>query len=201
MPLFYRTPGKILPTVAFPLLQRVETAFLLPVERSLLRINPDFSSCFKFCTPADNVVIPRAFMPVGIRSLQIGITDCHDQCAHWSRNDRGETKVLNKLGFEDGSTVYTPTDAGLSNPITIHPMQKPLRNSGGVCMGWVMGFEPTNTGTTIRCLRPLGDTHHIKLNWHARRDSFNQGSARSSPRRQRSSALHLNGSSLSQYTK
>ena len=30
-------------------------------------------------------------------------------------------------------------------------------------MGWVMGFEPTNTGTTIRCLRPLGDTHHIQL--------------------------------------
>ena len=30
-------------------------------------------------------------------------------------------------------------------------------------MGWVMGFEPTNTGTTIRGLRPLGDTHHIKL--------------------------------------
>ena len=28
-------------------------------------------------------------------------------------------------------------------------------------MGWVMGFEPTNTGTTIRCLRPLGDTHHV----------------------------------------
>ena len=26
-----------------------------------------------------------------------------------------------------------------------------------------MGFEPTNTGTTIRCLRPLGDTHHIKF--------------------------------------
>ena len=46
-------------------------------------------------------------------------------------------------------------------------------------MGWEMGFEPTNAGTTIRCLRPLGDTHHInlKLNqrlcskWHARRDS------------------------------
>ena len=30
-------------------------------------------------------------------------------------------------------------------------------------MGWVMGFEPTNTGTTIRCLRPLGDTHHMKF--------------------------------------
>ena len=30
-------------------------------------------------------------------------------------------------------------------------------------MGWVMGFEPTNTGTTIRGLRPLGDTHHILL--------------------------------------
>ena len=28
-------------------------------------------------------------------------------------------------------------------------------------MGWVMGFEPTNTGTTIRGLRPLGDTHHV----------------------------------------
>ena len=38
-------------------------------------------------------------MPVGIRSLQIGITDCHDQCAHWSRNDRGRTKQLDKLGF------------------------------------------------------------------------------------------------------
>ena len=30
-------------------------------------------------------------------------------------------------------------------------------------MGWVMGFEPTNTGTTIRGLRPLGDTHHMKF--------------------------------------
>ena len=28
-------------------------------------------------------------------------------------------------------------------------------------LGWVMGFEPTNTGTTIRGLRPRGDTHHI----------------------------------------
>ena len=40
-------------------------------------------------------------------------------------------------------------------------------------MGWVMGFAPTNTGTTIRGLRPLGDTHHILFaeKWHARRDS------------------------------
>ncbi len=47
-------------------------------------------------------------------------------------------------------------------------------------MGWEMGFEPTNAGTTIRCLRPLGDTHHIELfeskaaccsKWYARRDS------------------------------
>ena len=30
-------------------------------------------------------------------------------------------------------------------------------------MGWEMGFEPTNAGTTIRCLRPLGDTHHIRF--------------------------------------
>ena len=30
-------------------------------------------------------------------------------------------------------------------------------------MGWVMGFEPTNTGTTIRGLRPLGDTHHMNF--------------------------------------
>ena len=40
-------------------------------------------------------------MPVGIRSLQIGITDCHDQCAHWSRNDRGRTKLLEKLGLKE----------------------------------------------------------------------------------------------------
>ena len=52
-------------------------------------------------------------------------------------------------------------------------------------LGWVMGFEPTNTGTTIRGLRPLGDTHHVirfadqkngtqvqSLKWHARRDSL-----------------------------
>ena len=55
-------------------------------------------------------------------------------------------------------------------------------------MGWVMGFEPTNTGTTIRCLRPLGDTHHILMhallvqtqrrNWYARRDSSIKGSLR-----------------------
>ena len=44
-------------------------------------------------------------MPVGIRSLQIGITDCHDQCAHWSRNDRGRTKLLNKLGFEEKNEI------------------------------------------------------------------------------------------------
>ena len=119
------------------LLQGVETASLLQVERSLPAINPDLSSCFKFCTPADNVVIPRAFMPVGIRSPPIGITDCHDQCAHWSRNDRGETKVLNKLGFNRVPSVYCTCSAGLSNPITIHPMQKPLRNSGGVGEGFV----------------------------------------------------------------
>ena len=78
-------------------------------------------------------------------------------------------------------------------------------------MGWVMGFEPTNTGTTIRGLRPLGDTHHI-LFWYARRDGNhfqpgwlmvrqeglvcifafgkNKCFARSSPREQRSSASH-----------
>ena len=38
----------------------------------------------------------------------------------------------------------------------------------------------------------LNYTHHIQFaEWHARRDSFNQGSAPSSRRRQRSSALHL----------
>ncbi len=43
----------------------------------------------------------------------------------------------------------------------------------------------------------LNYTHHMKLNWHARRDSLTfplcgkQCSARSSPRRQRSSALHF----------
>ena len=54
------------------------------------------------------------------------------------------------------------TGAGLSNPI----YRPPHKNKTDllVClifMGWVMGFEPTNTGTTIRGLRPLGDTHHI----------------------------------------
>ena len=129
--------------------------------RALIVSNPDLSRCFKFCTPADNVVIPRAFMPVGIRSLQIGITDCHDQCAHWSRNDRGETKVLNKLGFNRVPSVYCTCSAGLSNPYITHPRKKDRPEGLSFFLGWVMGFEPTNTGTTIRCLRPLGDTHHI----------------------------------------
>ena len=42
-------------------------------------------------------------------------------------------------------------------------MKNPSTFVDGFFMGWVMGFEPTNTGTTIRCLRPLGDTHHIKF--------------------------------------
>ena len=51
--------------------------------------------------------------------------------------------------------------AALSNPYLTHPMKKTVTFVTVFFMGWVMGFEPTNTGTTIRCLRPLGDTHHI----------------------------------------
>ena len=29
-------------------------------------------------------------------------------------------------------------------------------------MGWVMGFEPTTPGTTIRCSNQLSYTHHMK---------------------------------------
>ena len=27
-------------------------------------------------------------------------------------------------------------------------------------MGWLMGFEPTNTRVTVEGLRPLGNSHH-----------------------------------------
>ena len=76
-------------------------------------------------------------------------------------------------------------------------------------MGWVMGFEPTNTGTTIRCLRPLGDTHHIlfaeRLEVKMARQKglvciyacgMDQGAPTSSGRRQCSSALHLSFESI-----
>ena len=41
-----------------------------------------------------------------------------------------------------------------------------------ICVGWVMGFEPTTPGTTIRCSNQLSYTHHIYLlihkgKWHA----------------------------------
>ena len=54
-----------------------------------------------------------------------------------------------------------------------HHPEYPYKNRGyltvsSAFMGWVMGFEPTNTGTTIRCLRPLGDTHHIDTEKMAR---------------------------------
>ena len=43
-----------------------------------------------------------------------------------------------------------------------HQTRKKDRPEGlSFFLGWVMGFEPTNTGTTIRGLRPLGDTHHV----------------------------------------
>ncbi len=45
-------------------------------------------------------------------------------------------------------------------------------------MGWVMGFEPTNTGTTIRGLRPLGDTHHISSEQLLRPKSGTPGGTR-----------------------
>ena len=46
--------------------------------------------------------------------------------------------------------LFTPAARGpaSSNPI-IAPMQKPLRKSGGGCMGWIMGFEPTTFRATI----------------------------------------------------
>ena len=51
-----------------------------------------------------------------------------------------------------------------SNPIAPNThIKKRVAKATLFFMGWVMGFEPTNTGTTIRCLRPLGDTHHIRF--------------------------------------
>ena len=64
-----------------------------------------------------------------------------------------------------------------SNPITTEiQIKKRVAEATLFFMGWVMGFEPTNTGTTIRGLRPLGDTHHMKFaeKWHARRVSIEE---------------------------
>ena len=71
---------------------------------------------------------------------------------------------------------YFTAEGNFTNPLGFISLKKPSTFVDGFFMGWVMGFEPTNTGTTIRGLRPLGDTHHIQLaeivlEWHARRDS------------------------------
>jgi hypothetical protein len=71
--------------------------------------NSDLTRCFKFCIPADNVVIPRAFMPVGIRSLQIGITDCHGSSTlamtEEGRSCAGNWGLEKKCGLFHGETA------------------------------------------------------------------------------------------------
>ena len=82
-----------------------------------------------------------------------------------------------------------PADAGVKVPCLTtwrHPNISGSKNNNKqgigiisqslVHLGWVMGFEPTTPGTTIRCSNQLSYTHQIygvtrEEKWHARRDS------------------------------
>ena len=56
---------------------------------------------------------------------------------------------------------YTPvSDQGKKNSRRAGAKLRPFRLKN---MGWVMGFEPTTPGTTIRCSNQLSYTHHIVL--------------------------------------
>ena len=70
------------------------------------------------------------------------------------------------MGFSHGlKTVHRTvflTAFRIPSPTNTH-IKKRVAEATLFFMGWEMGFEPTNAGTTIRCLRPLGDTHHIRF--------------------------------------
>ena len=48
-------------------------------------------------------------------------------------------------------------------------------------MGWVMGFEPTTPGTTIRCSNQLSYTHHVHLLTHHRGSGTPEGTRTPDP--------------------
>ena len=79
---------------------------------------------------------------------------------------------------------FEPTSEGVKVPCLatwLHPCVVPKHKvragakAPALCLihvGWVMGFEPTTPGTTIRCSNQLSYTHHIRLThhrekWHA----------------------------------
>ena len=53
----------------------------------------------------------------------------------------------------------------LALPLGDAPMWKEKQGIGGnpdpLCLGWVMGLEPTTPGTTIQCSNQLSYTHQI----------------------------------------
>ncbi len=58
-------------------------------------------------------------------------------------------------------TLWAGRSLRIPSPTNAHRKEKAVPfGTTFSFLGWVMGFEPTNTGTTIRGLRPLGDTHH-----------------------------------------
>ena len=57
-------------------------------------------------------------------------------------------------------TTWLHPYLGAQKRIEPEPMAPALRL---IHLGWVMGFEPTTPGTTIRCSNQLSYTHHISL--------------------------------------
>ena len=93
-----------------------------------------------------------------------------------------------------GTAGFEPAGEGVKVPCLTtwrHPCVEKRKQGLGslpipvLCVGWVMGLEPTTPGTTIQCSNQLSYTHHIYIRtgscfrfsdaprnkWHARRDS------------------------------
>ena len=58
------------------------------------------------------------------------------------------------------------------------PMAPALRL---ILLGWVMGFEPTTPGTTIRCSNQLSYTHHIKFAEECQKNGTPEGTRTPDP--------------------